>query len=114
MQVSLENLGKLSRKLTVRIPAERVESKVRERLSELGRTVRLKGFRPGKVPTKVIEQRFGAQVRQEAMSEVVGSTFQEAVTKEQLRPAMQPRIDARAPSADEFEFTATFEVLPEI
>src|SRR5690348_16311430 len=114
MQVSLENLGKLSRKMTVRIPADRVTSKVRERLAELGRTVRLKGFRPGKVPSKVIEQRFGQQVLNEAKSEVIGATFAEALDQEKLRPAMQPRVDAKDIESDSFEYTATFEVLPEI
>jgi len=114
MQVSLENLGKLSRKMTVRIPADRVTSKVRERLAELGRTVRLKGFRPGKVPAKVIEQRFGQQVLSEAKSEVIGATFAEALDQEKLRPAMQPRVDAKDIEADSFEYVATFEVLPEI
>jgi trigger factor len=115
MQVSIENTGSLQRKLTVRLPAERVESRVRERISELGRTVRLKGFRPGKVPAKVIEQRFGQQVRNEALSEVIRSSFQEVVQQEKLRPAMAPSItsNANAP-AGEIEFTATFEVVPEI
>ena len=71
MHVSVENVGKLERKLTVRIPADKYESRVQNRLRELGQTVRLKGFRPGKVPTRVIEQRFGAQVRNEAMSDVI-------------------------------------------
>jgi len=92
MHVSLENLGTLERRLTVRIPADRYETRVRERIRELGQTVRLKGFRPGKVPAKVIEQRFGAQVRNEAMSDVVGSSFQEAVKQENLRPAVAPSI----------------------
>ena len=59
MQVSIETVGKLGRKLTVRLPAQELEDKVRSRIQETGRSARLKGFRPGKVPTKVIEQRFG-------------------------------------------------------
>ena len=84
MQVSVENVGALERKLTVRIPAEAYESQVRSRLAEAGRNVRLKGFRPGKVPAKVIEQRFGAQIRGEAMSELVRNSFQQAVDGRQL------------------------------
>jgi len=79
MQVSIENVGKLERKLTVRIPAGDYESQVKARLAEVARSVRLKGFRPGKIPAKVIEQRFGSQVRGEAISELIRTTFQEAV-----------------------------------
>ena len=115
MQVSVENVGNLGRKLTVRIPAARLEDTVRNRVQEMGRSARLKGFRPGKVPTKVIEQRFGAQIRGEALSELIGSTFQEAVSSEKLRPAMQPSISTSGkPDNGEIEYTATFEVMPEI
>ncbi|KAB2900523.1 MAG: trigger factor [Dokdonella sp.] len=115
MQVSLENLGSLGRKLTVRLPAQRLEDTVRTRLVEMGRTVRLKGFRPGKVPAKVIEQRFGGQVRNEALSDMIGSSFQEAIAQQKLRPAVQPSIATTGrPDNGEIEYTATFEVLPEI
>ncbi len=115
MQVSLESLGKLGRKLTVRFPAEQFESRVRERVSEMSRNVRLKGFRPGKVPAKVIEQRFGAQIRGEALSDLVGSTFREAVQKENLQPVAAPDIDTSGkPENGEIAYTATFEVLPEM
>ena len=82
MQVSVENVGKLERKLTVKFPAERFESQVTQRIAEMGRTVRLKGFRPGKVPTTVIQQRFGAQVRNEVLSDLIGTTLREAFDKE--------------------------------
>src|SRR5687767_8629344 len=109
MQVSVENVGKLERKLTVRIPAERVDARVRERMRELGRSIRIKGFRPGKVPPKVIEQRFGAQVRNEAMSDVIGTSFQEAVRQEKLRVAVAPSIKTNRDVAQgEIEFVATF------
>lgn len=115
MQVSVENVGKLGRKLTVRVPADTLEDKVRARMREVGQSVRLKGFRPGKVPAKVLEQRFGPQIRNEALSEMIGSTFQEAVSQEKLRPAMQPSIATSGrPENGEIEYTATFEVLPEI
>jgi trigger factor len=115
MQVSIESTGSLERKLTVRIPAERVESRVRERFTELGRTVRIKGFRPGKVPAKVIEQRYGQQVRNEALSEEIGRSFQEAVRQEKLRPAIAPAIQTLpAAEAGQIEYTAIFEVVPEI
>jgi trigger factor len=115
MQVSIENVGKLGRKLTVRLPAQGLEDKVRTRIQEMGRSARLKGFRPGKVPTKVIEQRFGRQIRNEALSEMIGSSFQEAVNQEKLRPAVQPAIQTTGtPTNGEIEYTATFEVMPEI
>jgi trigger factor len=115
MQVSVENVGKLERKLTVRIPAGDYESQVKARLAEVGRSVRLKGFRPGKIPPKVIEQRFGSQVRGEAISELIRTTFQEAVGQENLRPAMAPEINTTGEPADgQIEYTATFEVLPDV
>lgn len=115
MQVSIENVGSLGRKLTVRLPAARLEDTIRSRIQEMGRTARLKGFRPGKVPSKVIEQRFGSQIRNEALSEMIGSSFQEAVNQEKLRPAVQPSIATSGrPENGEIEYTATFEILPEI
>ena len=115
MQVSIVNVGKLGRKLTVRLPAQELEDKVRSRIQETGRSARLKGFRPGKVPTKVIEQRFGRQIRGEVLSEMIGSSYQEAITREKLRPAVQPAIQTTGtPTNGEIEYTATFEVMPEI
>ena len=115
MQVSIENLGTLGRKLTVSVPADQLESTIRQRLGELSRTVRLKGFRPGKVPGKVIEQRFGAQVRSEAVGDLIQRSFSQAVQQENLRPAVQPAIETSGvPEDGEFKYTATFEVMPEI
>ena len=114
MQVSVENVGKLERKLTVKFPAERFESQVSARIAEMGRTVRLKGFRPGKVPTTVIQQRFGAQVRGEVLSDLIGSTLREAFDKENLRPVANPSVDTTGtPENGEITYTATFEVMPE-
>lgn len=115
MQVSVENVSKLERKLTVSVPAERLESKVSERLRDLSRNVRLKGFRPGKVPAKVIEQRYGAQVRNEAIGDLIRDSFGEAVRAQNLRPAVPPSIETSGrPEDGEFRYVATFEVLPEI
>jgi len=114
MQVSVENVGKLGRKLTVKFPAERLESQVSQRIAEMGRTVRLKGFRPGKVPTNVIKQRFGAQVRGEALSELIGSTLRQAVEQEKLQPIANPAVDTTGnPENGEIAYTATFEIMPE-
>lgn len=115
MQVSVENVGTLERKLTVKFPAERLESQVSERLDQMRRTVRLKGFRPGKVPPAVVKQRFGAQVRGEALSELIGDTLREAFDKEGLRPVAQPSIDTVGePEDGEIAYTASFEVMPEL
>jgi trigger factor len=114
MQVSVENIGTLERKLTVKFPAERFETQVTARIAEMGRTVRLKGFRPGKVPTTVIKQRFGAQVRGEVLSDLIGSTLREAVEQEKLQPIANPAINTTGqPENGEIAYTATFEIMPE-
>lgn len=114
MQVSVENVGKLERRLTVSVPSAKLESAVSARLGELARTARLKGFRPGKVPRRVIEQRYGSQVRGEAMSELIGDSFNQAVREQSLRPAAAPSIETVSdPAEGEIRFVATFEVVPE-
>lgn len=115
MQVSVENVSKLERKLTVSLPSERLDASVQERLKDLGRNVRLKGFRPGKIPAKVIEQRYGRQVRSEALGQLLRDSFNEAVTQQNLRPAVPPSIQTTGnPEDGEIKYTATFEVMPEI
>lgn len=115
MQVSVENIGTLERKLTVKFPAERFETQVSARIAEMGRTVRLKGFRPGKVPATVIKQRFGDQVRGEVLSDLIGSTLSEAVAQEKLQPIANPAIDTTGePENGEIAYTATFEIMPEL
>ncbi|WP_028771194.1 trigger factor [Silanimonas lenta] len=113
MHVSVETIGSLGRKLSVSVPAERLESAVGHRLRELSRTVRLNGFRPGKVPVKVIEQRFGQQVRSEVYSDVVRDSFGEALRQQNLQPVGQPEITAEGAPAEEIRYTATFEVAPD-
>ena len=113
MHVSVESIGSLGRKLSVSVPADRLESAVGNRLREMARTVRLNGFRPGKVPVKVIEQRFGAQVRSEAYSDVVRDSFGEALRTQNQQPVGQPEITAEGAVAEEIRYTATFEVAPE-
>jgi len=115
MHVSVESLSTLQRKVTVSVPSERLEVQVSERLRELSRSVRLKGFRPGKIPAKVIEQRYGAQVRNEAMGSLIRESFGEAVRQENLRPAVNPSIETAGTAEDgQFSFVATFEVMPEV
>ena len=115
MQVSIETTSGLERRLTVGVPAERVENEVNNRLKKAAKNIRLDGFRPGKVPLKVIKQRFGAGVRQEVLGEVMSQSFNEAVVQENLRPAGQPSIEPKAlEEGKDIEFIATFEVFPDI
>ncbi len=115
MQVSIETTSGLERRLTVGVPAERVDSEVDSRLQKAAGNVRLPGFRPGKVPMKVMRQRFGTGVRQEVLGEVMSQSFQEAVVQEKLRPAGQPSIEPKSLEAGkDLEFVATFEVFPEV
>ena len=93
MEVSIENTGGLSRRMTVQVPAERVDQEVESRLKSMSQTVRLDGFRPGKVPTKVIEQKYGKQVRLEVVDQVINSTLQDALTQEGVRPAGMPDVE---------------------
>ena len=115
MRVSVETTSGLERRLTVGVPADRVDTAVDKRLQEAARNVRLPGFRPGKVPMRVMQQRFGAGVRQEVLGEVISQSFQEAVISENLRPAGQPSIEARKMDVgQDVEYTATFEVFPAV
>jgi len=114
MQVSLENTANLERRMTVNVPAARLNEVVESRLQEIARTSNMKGFRKGKVPTKVIEQRFGQQVRAEAYGDLVRMTFGEAVREKNLQPAGSPNIEAGKNGEDgEISFSATFEVVPD-
>jgi trigger factor len=114
MQVSVENTSALERRMTVQIPAEQVDSVVKTRLQSMTRTVRLDGFRPGKVPFKVVERKFGPQVRLEALGELISSTYQEALQQQNLRPAGEPRIDPpQSQGGETLEYVATFEVYPD-
>jgi trigger factor len=115
MQVSLTETGGLNRRLEVAVPATEVTREVQQRLKQLSRTARLKGFRPGKAPIGVITKQFGEQVRSEVLSDLMRSSFAQAVTQENLRPAAGPRIEpiALEPESD-LKYAAHFEVLPEV
>ena len=115
MQVSIETLTGLERRMTIEVPAEEVESQVRSRLQEAAKTFNMKGFRKGKVPVKVIKNRFGEGMRQEVVGEVISQSWVEAVTKENVKPAGQPSIEPKnLEEGQNLEFIATFEVYPEI
>ncbi len=115
MQVSVESGEGLERRLLVDLPKEQVESEVERKLSELAKTVRLDGFRPGKVPPRVIRQRFGDQVRQEVYGDLIQKSFYEAVQQTEVAPVGDPSIDLRdAAEEGGLSYTATFQVMPEI
>ncbi len=115
MQVSVEKTGDLERRMTVQVPAENIDSKVSGRLDELRRQVRLKGFRPGRVPMNIIRQRYGDQVREEVLQQVMQSSLQEAIGEQKLRVAGVSSLQPTPPGdGGDFEFTAELEVFPEI
>ena len=116
MQVSVETTEGLERRMTVQIDESQISPQVDERLKSLTKTTKMKGFRSGKVPLKVVKQQYGKQVRLEVMSDVMQQTFYEAVSKENIRPAGMPSFkpDEKSLESDGFTYTATFEVYPEI
>ncbi len=115
MQVSLETTEGLERKMTVEVPAEKVTSAIEAKLQNLTTQVKLSGFRPGKVPLRVVRQQFGKKVSQEVIAETLQSSYQEAIIKEKLRPAGNPNIEPVNMEADQdLKYVATFEVYPEI
>ena len=115
MQVSVEAAEGLERTVKVVIPEEKIAGEVENRLKNMTRTTRLQGFRAGKVPYKIIRQRFGSQVRQEVVGEVVQSSFYEAITENNLRPAGMPEIGSLdSEQGKGLEYTARFEVFPEV
>ncbi|MFM1891484.1 MAG: trigger factor, partial [Pseudomonadota bacterium] len=115
MQVTVESGEGLEKRLSVELPAEQVSAAVDKKLQQLARSVRLDGFRPGKVPLRVIKQRFGQQVRQEVYGDIIQATFYEAAQQQDLRPAGEPKIELRDEAGEGgFGYTATFEVVPEV
>lgn len=114
MQVSVEELGALERQMTVQVPAEKVDKEVQNRLVSMSRKARIDGFRPGKVPVKIVKRMYGAQVRQEVLNEVVQNSLQDAITQEKLNPAGMPKIEPlHIEEGLNLEYKATFEVFPE-
>jgi trigger factor len=101
--------------MRVELPAERIEQEISSRLKSVGRTAKLKGFRPGKVPPKVVKQRYGKQIRQEVMSELMQKSYTDAVVQENLNPAGGPRIEPEVGKDDKnFAYVATFEIMPDV
>jgi trigger factor len=114
MQVSVERIDDLNRKLTVQVPEDTIRQQVENRLKSLAREAKFDGFRPGKVPSAVIRKRFGKKVREEVLSDLIESTFTRALQDEKLRPAGLPQITAKGGVEGEgFVYEAAFEVFPE-
>jgi len=115
MQVQVENTAGLERKLTLEIPADQIDSEVQKRVVDTAKRARIDGFRPGKVPRKVVKQRFGEALRAEVVQEVANRSIQDAITQESLRPVGTPAVDlVKNEEGQNLELTATFEVFPEI
>ncbi len=115
MQVSVESTGKLERRMRVELPAARIDQEVNSRLKSVGKTAKIKGFRPGKVPPQIVKQRYGQQIREEVLSEIMRKSYSEAVRRENLNPAGGPNIEPQKTADGKgFVYVATFEVMPEV
>ncbi len=115
MQVSVETTQGLERKITISVPAESVDVEVKNRLRHIGKTQRINGFRPGKVPVSVIQKRYGQSVRQEVAGELMQRNFVDAIVAEKMNPAGRPSFIAKSNEVGKaLEFEATFEVYPEV
>jgi len=115
MQVSVENIGKLERRMQVQVPAEQVTKEIAARLKTISRTARLNGFRPGKAPLNVIRRQFGPQVHREVIGELLQSSYEQAVTQNSLAPAGSPRIEPQSiTEGQDLKYVATFEVYPDV
>ncbi len=115
MQVTVETTQGLERKVKVQVPEDRIQGEISKRLTNIAQKARLPGFRPGKAPMKVIAQRFGKQVREEVVGEIVQSSFQDAIVQESLRPVGTPTIDPLEwESGSGVAYTAVFDVYPEV
>jgi len=115
MQVSVETTSNIERHMTIGVPAQEIDQAVQKRLQETARTVRLNGFRPGKVPMSVVKRRFGDSVRQEIVGEIMRDNYVKALQEQDLNPAGWPRFEPKTmEEGKDLEFVAIFEVLPEI
>lgn len=115
MQVSVETTTGLGRRMKVQIPAEQVDQQVQSKLQQLSHSVRLDGFRPGKVPMSVVSKRYGTQVREETANELIASSYEEALQQQALTPAGEPNIEQTSNTPGEaFEYVASFEIYPEV
>ena len=116
MATAVETLSNLERRITVKVPVEPLQKEMSSRFQRLTRTAKVPGFRPGKAPLKMIEQQYGPQVKEEVFAEAIESSFGQAIQENKLRVAGMPNIQHKPLNQvhDDFEYTATFEVFPEV
>lgn len=115
MDVSVENTSQLGRRITVRVPDSTVQEQVKARMNQISKEAKIKGFRPGKIPQKVLQQKFGASARYEAIEQVMRQALSDAINEKNLKPAGMPKInDVKDASGEDLHFTAEFEIYPEI
>lgn len=115
MQATVENLSPLERRIRISVPRTQIETEVEARLKRLAKTAKVHGFRPGKVPLKIVAQQYGGEVRREVLGETMERSIAEALHEQQLRVAGYPRLESVSEDAgDVVEFSATFEVYPEV
>ena len=115
MQASVEKTSAIGRKLNVVVPADKIESAVQKRLKQLSKRVKIQGFRPGKVPMKIVEQQYRGSATNDVLGELIQTSLQEALESQEVVPAVQPDIMPEAPveKGKDFSFTASFDVYPE-
>ena len=115
MQVMVETNDGLERKMRVTVPSDQVELRISEKIRQTAKDVRLKGFRPGKVPLREVKRRFGEGIRHEVSNDMIQSTYGEALLREEINPAGMPKIEGvRIEEGQDLEYTAIFEVFPEV
>jgi trigger factor len=116
MQANLETVSTLGRKMSIVVPMDGIKKEIKTRIGKLSKTVKVPGFRPGKVPLSIVEKQYGGQVRNEVLSDEIGKNFGKAIQEQNLKVAGLPKIDVenKEEDADNFEFVATFEIYPEI
>lgn len=115
MQATVENISQLERRIRITVPRAEIDSEVEARLKRLARTVKVHGFRPGKVPLKIVAQQYGGEVRREVIGQTMERSIAEALREQQLRVAGYPRLESVSEQgADALEFSATFEIYPEV
>jgi len=115
MQVSVEKVSNVERRLTIVIPADQVENAYEEQLKEIAKKANLRGFRPGKAPMSFVRERFGVEARRDAVNELMKNAFYKAIVDEKLQPISAPRLEPKVTSPDKpLEFVVSFEVIPDI
>ena len=113
--VNVKSISELKKEMTIEISSELIEEGINKRLIVIGRKAKIKGFRPGKIPSNVVRQHYGAEVRQETLSDLIQKSYTEAISEKKLRPVGQPIIEPKEnKESNNFLYTAIFEVLPDI